>query len=158
MMKLKIRLFFLLILACMLTILPLPQAIAGFKPPWVLLLILYIQFYLPQYFNPSILLFLGVCLDVLLSTALGEHAFAFILTTWFAAGKVRRFNFFSISQQMMLVGLFCLFYQGIIFLMGAFMGHSNEFFMVVGSAFLGLLFWPFMRLLGESTLCYDPRL
>jgi len=158
MIKLKIRLFFLLLLACVLTILPLPHIIAGFKPPWVLLFILYVQFYLPQYFNISILLFVGVCLDVLLSTALGEHAFALILTTWLAASKVRRFNFFSILQQMMLVGLFCFVYQWTVFLMDAYMGHSNGLLMVVGAAFLGLLFWPFIRLLGESTLCYDPRL
>lgn len=158
MMTLKIRLFFLLLLASVLTILPLPHVIAGFKPPWVLLFVLYIQFYLPQYFNVAILFFVGLCLDVLLSTALGEHAVALILTTWFAASKVRRFNFFSILQQMMLVGLFCLVYQGIIFLMDAYMGYRHGLLVGVGAASLGLLFWPFMRLLGESTLCYDDRL
>lgn len=157
MMKIKVRLFFLLLLAMILSILPLPHIIAGFKPPWVLLFILYIQFYLPQYFTVSILFFIGLCLDVLLSTTLGEHALALILTTWLASSKVRRFHFFSIQQQMLLIGLFCIFYQGLMFLMDAYMGYRHELFVSMIAASLGLLFWPFMRLLGESTLCYDDR-
>ena len=144
-MTLNIRLFFVLIIVFVLTILPLPEVMAGFRPPWVLLFVLYIQFFLPNYFNITLLFLLGLCLDVLLSTMMGEHTFALLLTTWFASGTGRRFNFFSMLKQMMLVSLFCLVYQFIIFLIDAFLGYHNEPWMVVGTALLSLLLWPWVR-------------
>ncbi len=117
----------------------------GFRPPWIMLFVLYIQFFLPNYFNMTSLFILGLCLDVLLSTVIGEHPFALLLTTWFAAGKARRFNFFSMGKQMLLVGLFCLLYQLIIFLIDAFLGYSPRLWMVVVSALFSLLFWPWVR-------------
>ena len=141
-MTLNIRLFFALFIVFVLTILPLPEMAMGLRPPWVLMFVLYIQFFLPNYFNITLLFFLGLCLDVLLSTVIGEHAFALLLTTLFAAGKARRFNFFSVIQQMMMVALFCLLYQLIIFLIDAFLGYNNGPWLVVGTALLGMLFWP----------------
>ena len=135
------------LVACMLTVFPLPSVLLSFRPPWVLIVILYIQFYCPEYFNMMIILFLGICLDVLLSTVLGEHAFALIITTWIASGKARRFYFFSMVQQMLLIGLFCVIYQLIIYVIDSFLGYQHLSIMVVGSAFVGMLFWPWLRFL-----------
>ena len=145
MMTLNLRLMFALLVAFVLTILPLPVMMMGFRPPWILILVLYVQFFLPNYFNITLLLFLGLCLDVLLSTVIGEHAFALILTTWFASGKARRFNFFSMVQQMMVVALCCLVYQLIIFLIDAFLGYNTGLWMVIGTALLSMFFWPWVE-------------
>lgn len=144
-MTLNLRLMFALLVAFVLTILPLPVMMMGFRPPWILILVLYVQFFLPNYFNITLLLFLGLCLDVLLSTVIGEHAFALILTTWFASGKARRFNFFSMVQQMMVVALCCLVYQLIIFLIDAFLGYNTGLWMVIGTALLSMFFWPWVE-------------
>ena len=53
-MTLPLRLVLALLLALMLTVLPLPELLAGFRPPWLLLLILYVQFFLPSYFNVTV--------------------------------------------------------------------------------------------------------
>ena len=152
MITLNIRLFSALLIAFVLTILPRPEMLMGFRPPWVLIFVLYIQLYLPNYFNIMLLFFLGLCLDVLLSTVIGEHAFALLFTTWFVAGKARRFNFFSMGQQMVLVALFCLVYQSIIFLIDSLLGYNNGLLMVVGTALLSMLFWPWMRVLADGAL------
>ena len=146
-MTLTIRLFFALFLAFVLTILPLPEMIMAFRPPWILLFVLYIQCLLPNYFNVTLVFLLGLCLDVLLSTIIGEHAFALIVTTWFAAGKARRFRFFAMVQQMLLVGLFSGVYQLIVYLIEAFVGYHNAPWMIVGPAVLSMFFWPWIRLL-----------
>ena len=143
-MTLNIRLFFTLIIAFSLTILPLPDLIMGFRPPWILLFVLFIQFFLPHYFNITLLFLLGLCLDVLLSTVIGEHGFALITSTWFAAGKARRFNFFSTIQQVMIVALCCLIYQLVIFLVDAFLGYNNASWMVVGTVLLSMCCWPWV--------------
>ena len=110
------------------------------------------DYLLPNYFNIFLLFFLGLCLDVLLSTVIGEHVFALVLTTWFVAGKVRRFYLFSMGQQMVLVALFCLVYQSILFLIDAFLGYNNGPWLIVGTALFSMLFWPWVRVLADSTL------
>ena len=152
MMTLNLRVFFALFIVFGLSILPLPHMMMAIRPPWVLLFVLYIQFYLPNYFSVTLLLLLGLCLDVLLSTMIGEHAFALILAAWFAASKTRRFNFFSMVQQMMLVASFCLIYQLTIFLIDAFLGYHNEPMMVIGTTILSMFFWPWARVLADGTL------
>lgn len=152
MITLNIRMFLALFIAFVLSIIPLPEMMVGFRPPWILIVTLYIQFYLPSYFNVILLLFLGLCLDVLLSTVIGEHAFALLLTTWLATGKARRFNFFSMGQQMMLIAVFCLLYQLIIILVDAFLGYNVWPWMVVGTGLFSMLFWPWVRILGDRVI------
>ena len=152
MMTLNSRLCLAFILVFILTILPLPQPVMGFRPPWILLVVLYIQFYLPNYFNMTVLFILGLCIDVLLSTVIGEHAFALVLTTWFAAGKCRRINFFSIVQQMMLLMALCVIYQLVVFLIEAFCGYHNNPWTMTGAALFSMMLWPWMRILGDTTL------
>lgn len=152
MITLHLRLFLTLFLAFVLTIIPLPALVMGFRPPWILLFVLYIQFFLPNYFNITLLLILGLCVDVLLSTVIGEHSFALLLTTWFAAGKARRFNFFSLFQQMMLIALYCLIYQLIIFIIEAFLGYHNGILVGAGAVVLSMFLWPWVRMLADGTL------
>ncbi len=127
--------------ANILTILPLPAQISGIRPAWVLLCLLYLQTYLPKYFNVWIVLFLGLCLDALLSTPMGEHAFALLVTTWLMVGKTHRFMFFSIVQQMLVVGLASGCYQLILFIVDASFGHMTAVSIVLGVALSSMIFW-----------------
>ena len=157
MMTLNIRLFIALLLVLALTIMPMPDIMLPFRPPWVLLLVLYIQVYLPNYYTALLLFLLGLCLDVLLSTLIGVHAFALLLTAWIAAGKLRRFSFFSMAQQMFLVGVFCIFYESIIVFIEAFLGFHNSVWLIPGTVLLSICLWPWIRVLADSALCYDLR-
>ncbi|KTC81377.1 rod shape-determining protein MreD [Legionella brunensis] len=150
--SLYLRLFIAIVLALALTILPLPDLLIGLRPPWVLMLVLYLQFFLPNYFNVVILLVIGLALDVLLSTVLGEHAFALSIVSWIASNKARRFNFFSMGQQMALIGFFCLLYQVLILIMEAFLGYHIALLMSIGSAAISMVLWPWVRLLADDTL------
>ncbi len=145
----NVRLLLILISAIVLTILPLPVLISPFRPPFILLFILYVQFFVPQYFNVTWVLFLGLCLDVLMFTVIGEHALILLLTSWVASGKTRRFNFFSTIQQMFLVLLFCLFYQMLLALINASFGYSKEIWSVCITAIVGMFLWPWIRWLAD---------
>ncbi|WP_051398943.1 rod shape-determining protein MreD [Legionella oakridgensis] len=148
--RVRFLLFLLLVLA--LSIMPLPTWLSEFRPPWALLLILYIQFFLPRFFNVIFIFLVGLCLDVLLSTILGEHVFALLLTAWLASGKARRFNFFPIGQQMMLILLFCSIYQCIILMIDAVSGYQFMPFKVICSSMVATLAWPWIRILADNTL------
>ena len=151
MITINLRLFCVLILVLVLSIIPLPDIMIGIRPPWILLFVLYIQFFLPNYFNLISLFLLGLSLDVLLSTVIGEHVFALLLTTWFAAGRARRFRFFSMGQQMILVALFCFIYQFILFLIDSFLGYNNALLRVAGTTLLSLFLWPWVMIVLDST-------
>lgn len=92
--NLRVRLCLGFIVALLLSILPMPELISAFRPPWILLLVLYIEYFLPGNFRLTTLLFVGLLLDVLLATVIGEHSFALLLVTWIASSKSRRFQFF----------------------------------------------------------------
>src|SRR5438552_12980666 len=86
------------VFALLLTILPMPGIFQGIRPIWVLLLLFYLQFYLPDFFNLLLLFVLGLLLDIILATVIGEHILALTLVTWISSGKARRFYFFSTGQ------------------------------------------------------------
>lgn len=138
------RLLWIVLLAFILTILPLPIWLASIWPPWVLLLILILQFFFIDYFNIFILLIFGFMLDLLLSTVIGEHIFVLALVSWLASTKIRRFYFFNMGQQMCFIGSFCLLYQFIISLIDSFLGYPIDLVHVISSACISLLLWPWL--------------
>lgn len=150
--NIQLRICVAFISVLVLSILPMPELFSSFRPPWVLLLVLYIEYYLPGRFQLLTLLFVGLILDVLLSTVLGEHSFAMLLVTWIASTRSRRFQFFPMTQQIFLIGFFCLFYQSIIAFIDALQAYHYSLLMPVTSASISMLIWPWIRVLGDSTL------
>lgn len=150
--NLRVRLVFGFLMALTLSIVPLPALVSDFRPPWVLLLILYIEYFIPVNFNQITLLVVGFSLDVLLATVIGEHSFALLFVTWIASSKSRRFQFFSMMQQIVLIGFFCLLYQTIIAAISALLGFNYSILTPIISSLLGMFAWPWIRLLGEETM------
>lgn len=139
-----------IILALVLTILPLSGGFEYLNPTWVLLFLLYLQLYLPQHFHILLLIFIGLILDALLATVMGEHVFALALIAWLASTKARRFYCFTMSQQMAIIGLLTLLYQTIILAINKVLGFSTPMFILFSSSAVNVLLWPWIRLIGEE--------
>ncbi|GGI91546.1 rod shape-determining protein MreD [Legionella impletisoli] len=150
-MKSNVRLIWAIFIVLALSILPMPEWLSAFRPPWVLLLILYIQFCIPVYFNVGLIFVLGLCLDVLLGSVIGEHIFALLLTAWLASGFSRRFTFFPIGQQMLLIMILAMIYQSILLLTNAFLGYAYLSLTVLCSSLLSLMLWPWIRILADGS-------
>ncbi len=150
--SLNARFLLAILLVLTMTIIPLPDVIAVFRPPWVMLFVLYVQFYLPRYFRVTWVFILGLSMDVLLASVFGEHAFALLVASCLAASKARRFNFFSIAQQMILIALFCMVYQLIIVLIDSSLGYNNKIMFAIGTIFLTMIVWPWAKMLADNTL------
>ena len=155
MMSLNVRFLMALFLALTLTILPLPAELTDYRPFWVLMFVLYIQFFLPNYFGVIWVFFVGLTLDILLSSILGEHAFALLLTALLATSKARRFTFFSIIQQIILIAFFCLVYQAIIFLIDVSLGYINNRMLPFEGVLVSILCWPWIKLLADNVLSVE---
>ncbi|MCA0402762.1 MAG: rod shape-determining protein MreD [Proteobacteria bacterium] len=146
------RLLFTLIICLILTIIPMPNLVMEFRPPWVLLIVLYFQFFLVEYFSVFLIIALGLVLDVLLSSVLGEHVFALCLVCFLANAKARRFRLFSITQQMPLIAVFCLIYQVAIFIINSAFGYKTNMLMSLFNALLSSLLWPWVKILAEDII------
>lgn len=133
-----------------LSILPTPEILTAFRPPWVCMLILYLQCFLPRYFNLVLVMVLGLCLDVLLSTIMGEHAFALLCFSWIANTKARRFQFFSIFQQMAFIGFYCFLYESVLLSIDVLSGFHYILWKPFSTALLAIIFWPWIRLSGDA--------
>lgn len=144
---LKIRVLLACVFALALTIIPVPSFFASLKPSWILLLILYCQFFLPNLFYLTATILLGLFLDILLSTTLGEHSLALVITTWVASSKVQRFHMFPMLQQMLLIALFCFIYQLSLYFFDARQGFNSTFLNVVGTTLMSFLVWPWIQLI-----------
>jgi len=149
---LNVRILSAVFITLALTILPCPSWLSMFRPSWVLLLILYLEFFLQPYFSILFVFILGISLDVLMATFLGQHIFALLLTTWIASNFSRRFCFFPIGQQMMLIGLFSIIYQFVFGLNDAFLGYNFSLLKVVLSSLISVLLWPWIRIIADGAL------
>ncbi len=150
--NLTFRFLGLVLAVLVLSIIPLPASTAIFRPSWVLMFVLYVQFFLPRYFRVTWVLLLGLSLDVLQVSVLGEHAFALLLTSCLAASKTRRFHFFSVIQQMILIALFCCGYELIIVLIDKSLGFNNGILYGAVTVLATLTFWPWFKLVADKTV------
>lgn len=140
------------LLSLILSIVPLPHFFSLFRPAWVLLLVLYIEYYLPGRFSVASLLVAGLILDTLLATVIGEHSFALLLVTFCATIWSRRFQFFPLVQQIFLVGFLCFAYQTTITVIDALLSLNYNLWEPLASACVGMIIWPWIRVAGDSYL------
>lgn len=149
-MNFGLRIILMLLLVLALSILPLPHLLASIRPSWVLFFVLYIQFFLPHYFSIWVIVFLGFCLDVLLSTSLGNHGFALVLTTWIGSSRVRHFHILPLAQQLMTFSVLCLIYQFTLYAIDLYQGFSHTLVMMLGTTLVSIVLWPWVSMIFEK--------
>src|SRR3990167_6941158 len=148
----NIRVMITFLAGLILTIMPLPDMLVQFRPPWILLILLYMQFYLPHYFNVTLIFILGLMLDSLLATVIGEHALILCVVAWLATSKTRRFALFSIGQQMIFIAFFAMVYQIGIALIDSFLGYRATLESILGAGLVSVLVWPWLSWMGGKWL------
>ncbi len=141
------RLFLVLLAALALTIVPLPSVIAKCRPNFVLLIVLYMQCCIPMYFRIAWVFMLGILLDVLTATSIGEHSLAFIITTWVATEKPTNFKYYSILQQMIVILIYCMLYQLLITLVDSFFAIKVNIYESICVVLLSVAIWPMLGLI-----------
>lgn len=144
-----LRWMMVLLLALILTILPLPAFLSACRPPWVLLLFFYTLFFFEFSMQWIGLFAAGLLLDVLQASLIGEHVFALSIALWIASIKRWRFNHFSINQQMAFVGIVCWFYQAALLFISVCWEGKFSIWQIgvegVVSSVLGAVCWPWIK-------------
>lgn len=134
-------------IAILFSIIPLPVTVGFYRPDLLLIVVLFIQCCLPQYFRVTWVFLLGVFLDVLYAGTLGQHALAIIITTWIANNRSSNFKHYSILQQMSVVTIFVVAHQAVLYLTNVFFGYTVDMRAYVITTFISVLFWPCLKIL-----------
>ena len=71
-----------ILLALMLTLVPLPEALDPLRPDWVVLILIYWAMTAPRSYNVGSAWIIGILLDVAQGTLLGQHALALCVVVY----------------------------------------------------------------------------
>jgi rod shape-determining protein MreD len=138
------------LVALALEVLPLPIWAEPARPAWVLVLLCYWAMHAPQRANVGAAFGLGVVLDVLKGTVLGQHALALTAVTFLAARFHLQVRVFPRWQQSTVVGALALLAGLLLWWIDGATGQPSPLLMRVPAAFTSALLWPWSVMLMRS--------
>jgi len=130
--------------ALILTLLPMPEWAVWIRPAWVLLVLVYWNMTYPEQISLGSAWILGIILDVLTGSLLGEHAFALTVASYFVVKMHARLRMFSLLQQGLCVFLLVLLYQMIIYCILGFINALPTTKLYWASSVISMLLWPWI--------------
>lgn len=130
--------------ALLLTILPMPDWTIWLRPAWVLLVLIYWSMDVPYQVNVGVAWTVGILLDVLTGTLLGEHALALTIVIYIVSRMHSRLHMFPLLQQSLSVFVLVLFYQFILYCVQGFIGQLPHGWLYWSSALTSMLLWPWV--------------
>lgn len=91
--------FGLLVLALLLAVYPLPLSWRWWRPEFVLLVVIYWVFVLPNNTSLTLVWCLGLIQDLIEGTPLGQHALGLVIVTYIGIQSYRRVRNYALWQQ-----------------------------------------------------------
>ena len=131
-----------LIVAIILTMVPLPVAIDMFRPDWVALVVLYWVIALPHHLNVVSAWIVGLIMDILLGSTLGIHALSMAVISCVVAAQYQKIRNFSVWQQALVMGSLIFVGQLLIFWVEHLFASPRLNTRFVWSSLSSTLLWP----------------
>ena len=130
--------------ALVLTVLPLPDWADPYRPQWYTLALVYWCFALPERVGVATGWVLGLAVDVITGTLLGQHALSLSLIAFLSVKLHRRVRVFPLWQQSLTV-LILLALERLLslWIIGA-TGHSTPSLSYWAPVVVGMLLWPWV--------------
>ena len=139
-----------LIVAFMLTILPLPDWAEHYRPEWAALVILYWAMALPERIGVGIGWIIGLLLDVMKGALLGQHALGLAVIIYLTINLHQRLRVFPLWQQSFTIILLLLLYQLLILWFNGIIGEPAKGWEYWMPSITGMLLWPWVFILLRS--------
>lgn len=125
-----------------LTVLPLPDALAEARPDWPALVLIYWCMAVPQRVGVGVGWLVGLFQDALQVGLLGQHALAYAVLAFLTIKLHQRMRVFPIWQQSMSVMVLLLLNQLILLWLNGFAGRPSAGWTYWLAALVGTLLWP----------------
>ncbi|HET6725308.1 MAG TPA: rod shape-determining protein MreD [Gammaproteobacteria bacterium] len=130
--------------ALILSIWQLPTAAVPFWPHWVVLVVIYWCLALPHRIGIGIAWIVGLLMDVLSGTMLGEHALALALVAFLVLKVHLQVRVFPLWQQTLTVALVILLYEFVLFWIDGAIGLPSQPLVRWLPVVTSLLIWPWL--------------
>ena len=133
-----------IIAALVLSVVPLPDAVAAFRPDWIALLFLYWCFVDPRRYVLITAFAAGLALDSLAGTLLGQHSLALVLIVFLSQRFYLRIRTFPASQILLTVVILLGLYEFILYWVDGVAGRETPLIERWGPALTGSALWLFV--------------
>lgn len=133
-----------LVIALMLTALPLPEWAANWRPAWVAMVLIYWCMALPERVGIGVSWMLGLLLDVQQGTVLGQHALGLAIVAYITIKSHQRLRVFPLFQQALVVCGYILLFQFIVLWIKGMLGIPPRHWSYWMPAFSSMLLWPWI--------------
>ena len=133
-----------LVVAFILTLLPMPGWTIWLRPEWVLMVVIFWVMAFPERFNVGMAWIVGIFLDALAGTLLGEHAVALTVVAYFVVRMQSRLRMYPLVQQGFSILMLTLLYQFILFCIQGFLGELPTTWLYWSSSLMSMLLWPWV--------------
>ena len=101
-----------LLVALLLTAIPLPDWVQSWRPAWVAITVIYWCLAIPERIGVFVAWSIGLVLDLLHGSILGQHALGLATVGYIAVLYHQRIRVFPLVQQSLVVGSMVFFYLG----------------------------------------------
>jgi rod shape-determining protein MreD len=129
-------------IALLLTVLPLPEWARPYRPPWYTLVLIYWTMALPERVGVGIGWLLGIIVDVMTGTLLGQHALGLSVVAFISHKLHRRIRLFPLWQQSLTVlSLLLTEWLLALWVIGA-AHHAPPSLLYWAPPAVGMLIWP----------------
>jgi len=133
--------------AIILTIIPLPDFLSYARPEWIFMVFVYWCLALPQRIGVGTGWFLGLILDVLQGSLLGQHALAFAVIGFITLKVHQRVRVFPLHQQAMTIFLLVTTQIIINIWIKGITGNNTDLWLMLLPALSTAACWPWAFLL-----------
>lgn len=132
-------------IALVLNILPFPPWLTLFLPLWIPLLLIYWAMALPEKHHFIFASLLGLFVDALYGTYLGEHSLVFCMIVFFCYRFQLRFPLFPLVQQLIFIFIVLAVYQIVLFLIDYYLGRNPNFYGSWVTVLTTVFTWPLLK-------------
>ena len=133
-----------LFVGLMLSIMPLPESIAAFRPDWLALLAIFWAMQLPRTWSVGTARIVGIILDVSYGTLLGQHALALCVIVFITVRFHLLMRVFPLSQLTATVFALLALYQFLLFWINGVASVSAAAATYWAPVITGTVIWPFL--------------
>lgn len=135
---------FTLFAAFVLTIIPLPAEVEPFRPEWVALAVIYWCMAQPLRVGVGVAWLLGMVLDIIQGTLLGQHALGMTLIAFLVVKFHQRIRAFPLWQQLMIVLTLIAIYKLLTLWIMGILGKTPDTWLYWASGLSSMLLWPWL--------------
>ena len=133
-----------IVVALMLTMLPLPQSIDAYRPDWIALILIFWAISVPASYGVAVAWVVGVVLDVTQGTLLGQHALALVAVVYVTAKFHLLMRVFPLLQLTATVFALLSLYQFLLFWINGVAGVTAPASTYWGPVLTGAVLWPLL--------------